>query len=217
MLTASHPYRLPVTWALRPPPLQLVVVVVVVGQFELRLAPTAVSPVVLAPPRQPGPAGVGVGVELYPEACQVVAVGCLTCSPRPPLSGLTHYDGAAAAVEGIDYAGNACVQPAAARSSAVVEHRAAFEAAVAPSVAAVPSAFVIVADVEAAVESLALGRELDASLQTMPAEVAFHSEMSAEREPSVPASAVGIAVVAVAVVANVVAVVVAAAATAAVA
>ena len=150
----------------------------------------------------------GVAEENFPEACQAVAVGYLACWPRQPLSGWTRYDAAAAAVEGIDYAGNACVQPAAARSSAVVEHRAAFEAAVAPSVAAVPSAFVIVADVEAAVESLALGRELDASLQTMPAEVAFHSEMSAEHEPSALASAEEIAV---AVVANVVAVVVAAA------
>jgi len=165
----------------------------------------------MAPPCLPGPAGVAVG--LFPEACQVAEVGCLTCWPRPPLSGLTRYDAAvvvvvvvvvvvaAAAVEGIDCAEDSCVQPAAARLSAVVEYRTAFEAAVAPSVAAVPSAFVIVADVVAAVESLVLARELDASPQTMPAEVAFHSEMSAEREPSGPVTVEGIVV---AVVANVV-------------
>ena len=108
------------------------------------------------------------------------------------MSGLTRYDAAAAAaavVEGIDCAGNSCEQPAAAPSSAVVEHRAASEASVAPSVVAAPSAFVIVADVAVAVESLVLAPERDASLQTMPAEVAFHLEMSAEREPSAPATA----------------------------
>jgi len=134
------------------------------------------------------------------------------------LSGLTRYDAAAAAaavVEGIDCAGNSCEQPAAAPSSAVVEHRAASEASVAPSVVAAPSAFVIVADVVVAVESLVLAPERDASLQTMPAEVAFHLEMSAEREPSAPATAEETAVVAV--VANVVVVVAAAAVVAVVA
>ena len=129
------------------------------------------------------------------------------------MSGLTRYDAAAAAaavVEGIDCAGNSCEQPAAAPSSAVVEHRAASEASVAPSVVAAPSAFVIVADVAVAVESLVLAPERDASLQTMPAEVAFHLEMSAEREPSAPATAEETVV---AVVANVVVVVVVAAAT----
>ena len=86
----------------------------------------------------------------------------------------------------------------AARLSAVVAHQAALEDAAAPSVVVVPSAFVIVEDVVAVEASLALARELDASPQTTPVEVAFHSEMNAEREPSAPATAVGIVAVVVA-------------------
>ena len=139
-------------------------------------------------------------MELFPGAYQVVAVGYLTYWPRLPLSDLTHYDDAAA-VEGIDCAGNSCARCAAARSSAVVEHRAAFGAAVAPSVAAVLAAFVIFEDVVAVVEFLALEQELDAFLQTTPAVVAIHLEKSAERESSALVTAEEIVV---AVVANVV-------------
>ena len=144
----------------------------------------------------------GVAEENFPEACQAVAVGYLACWPRQPLSGWTRYDAAAAAVEGIDCVASSCEQPAAARLSAVVAHQAALEVAAAPSVVVAPSAFVIVEDVVAVEASLALARELDASPQSTPVEVAFRSEMNEEREPSAPATAVEI--VAAVVVANVV-------------
>lgn len=145
----------------------------------------------------------GVAEENFPEACQAVAVGYLACWPRQPLSGWTRCDAAAAAaVEGIDCVASSCEQPAAARLSAVVAHQAALEVAAAPSVVVAPSAFVIVEDVVAVATSLALARELDASPQSTPVEVAFRSEMNEEREPSAPATAVEI--VAAVVVANVV-------------
>ena len=144
---------------------------------------------------------VGVAEENFPEACQAVAVGYLACWPRQPLSGWTRYD-AAAAVEGTDCVASSCEPPAAARLSAVVAHQAALEVAAAPSVVVAPSAFVIVEDVVAVAASLALARELDASPQSTPVEVAFRSEMNEEREPSAPATAVEI--VAAVVVANVV-------------
>ena len=138
----------------------------------------------------------GVAEENFPEACQAVAVGYLACWPRQPLSGWTRYD--AAAVEGTDCVASSCEQPAAARLSAVVAHQAALEVAAAPSVVVAPSAFVIVEDVVAVAASLALARELDASPQSTPVEVAFRSEMNEEREPSAPATAVGIVAVVVA-------------------
>ena len=88
----------------------------------------------------------------------------------------------------------------AAPSVAVVEYQTAFEAAVVPSVVAVPFAFAIVANAAAAGESWVLAPRQDAFPQTKLVEVVFHSEMNAEREPFGTGERTAVAVVATVVV-----------------